>query len=111
MLDSHGYTIPKGIAFYDLNAYKKIAARQNSSEYLDDITALCGSLRGLADEIEKSARDADRNRRAGKAPEATAIRGSINKLAGTCKRSEAACEAPLLMHLCRAEGACAEENL
>lgn len=81
MLDSHGYTIPKGIAFYDLNAYKKIANRQNSSEYLDDITALCGSLRGLADEIEKSARDADR--RAGKAWEATAIRGSINKLAGT----------------------------
>ena len=77
MLDSHGYTIPKGIAFYDLNAYKKIANRQNSSEYL------CGSLRGLADEIEKSARDADRNRRAGKAWEATAIRGSINKLAGT----------------------------
>ena len=37
MLDSHGYTIPKGIAFYDLNAYKKIANRQNSSEYLDDI--------------------------------------------------------------------------
>lgn len=31
MLDSHGYTIPKGIAFYDLNAYKKIANRQNSS--------------------------------------------------------------------------------
>ena len=108
MLDSHGYTIPKGIAFYDLNAYKKIANRQNSSEYLDDITALCGSLRGLADEIEKSARDADRNRRAGKAAEASI---SLPARWSTCKRSEAACEAPLLMHLCRAEGACAEENL
>lgn len=83
MLDSHSYTIPKGIAFHDLNAYKKIANRQNVSEYLDDVTALCSSLRGLADEIEKSARDADRNRRAGKVWEATAIRGSINRLAGT----------------------------
>lgn len=83
MLDTHVYTIPKGIAFHELNAYKKIANRKNVSEYLDDVTALCGSLRGIADEIEKSARAADRNRRAGKAWEATAIRGSINKLAGT----------------------------
>ncbi len=55
MLDSHGYTIPKGIAFYDLNAYKKIANRQNSSEYLDDITALC-QLEILADKIHDTQR-------------------------------------------------------
>ena len=78
MLDSHGYTIPKGIAFLQENRKPAELFRVPR-----DITALCGSLRGLADEIEKAARDADRNRRAGKAPEATAIRGSINKLAGT----------------------------